>query len=105
MNTDKAKGHMSEKRSPEQLVEILGKLYAARRSAKGLLGDKFAEQMKVFQGFIRARQAKDNCEEMTASARIVAGLQKEKPGSEVTQMYVLAALVEMIEPSESSPSV
>lgn len=91
---------MSNKRTPEQLVEILGKLYSARRGAKGLLGDKFAEQMKVFQGFIRARMAQDNCDDMTAAARIVAGLQKEKPGSEVTQMYVLAALVEMVEPSE-----
>ena len=87
----------------EKLIGIMAKCYAARRGAKSLLGDKFATEMAEFQGYIRQRMARDKSTDLSATMSLLAELQAKAPDSGVTQMYVLAAFVEMVEPSTSHP--
>jgi hypothetical protein len=90
----------------EKRIRLAAKLYDARDAARSIYGETFATKITEFQGFVRAGMTKWKCGELESAMKLVAGLQRTHPfDSAGTQMLVLAACVEMIEPSVPDRSV
>lgn len=83
----------------ETRIQLAAKLYDAREVVRTLWGDNYATKIKQYQDFIRAEMAAKNCEELAATMNIVRDLQRDKPDSGMTQMVILAACVEILEPT------
>jgi hypothetical protein len=83
----------------EKQVKIAAKLYAARDAMRGFWRESYKAKMQENQGFIRAGMAKYKCDELAAKMKMVGVLQMKYPDSGMTQALLLAACVEMIEPS------
>jgi hypothetical protein len=82
----------------EQHVNIASKLYSARSSLRSLFPDVFAERCKEWQDVIKKVAAGKGLSEIQAMIDIMTKLE----GKEVAQMWVMAAYVEMVEPSHES---
>lgn len=82
----------------EQHVNIASKLYSARRSLRSLFPDVFAERCKGWQGVIKKVSEDKGLSEIQAMIDIMTRLE----GKEVAQMWVMAAYVEMVEPSDGN---
>lgn len=80
----------------EKHVEIAAKMYDARRVLKSLCPNKFAPHCKEWQDVIRKVSAGKGISEMEALVDILGKLKD----SAMSQMWVLASYVEMVEPSE-----
>jgi hypothetical protein len=83
----------------KNVMQIAAKLYDARDAMRGLWRDKYGEKIADYQRYIRAGMQKYGCDEMKATMKLVALLQEKEPDSGMQQALVLAAYVEMIEPS------
>jgi hypothetical protein len=84
-----------------QHMQIASRLYDARDGAKMILGEKYHERMDSLQEDIREFMGLRNCEALPATMAIVTELQRsDRRGSGVAQMMILAAYVEMVEPSK-----
>ncbi|CAB4211710.1 hypothetical protein UFOVP1419_9 [uncultured Caudovirales phage] len=79
----------------EQHVDIASKLYSARRSLRSLCPDVFVDRCKEWQEAINAVAASKGMTGLQAMIDIMTRLE----GREVAQMWVMAAYVEMVEPS------
>lgn len=79
----------------EQHVNIASKLYSARRSLRSLFPDVFAERCKEWQRAINKVAEDRSITDIQAMIHIMTNLE----GKEVAQMWVMAAYVEMVEPS------
>lgn len=78
----------------EQQVRIVAKLYEARKAAKFLLGDKYAEEMrKVGQVLTQLAESRKT------TVLAVAGTVAQSLTNPYEQLQVLAAAVELVEPS------
>lgn len=64
-----------------------------------LWGDGFTEKIAQFKGFIVSEMNKKNCNEVIAAMNIIRDLQRDMPDSGMSQLAILAACVECIEPS------
>jgi hypothetical protein len=82
----------------EQHVDIASKLYSARRSLRSLCPDVFAERCKEWQEAIKKVAESKGLSEIQAMIDIMTRLE----GKEVAQMWVMAAYVEMVEPSHAN---
>lgn len=83
--------------NPEQAINLTAKLYGARKAVKFLLGDKYPEEMATWRLAIEkvaaARKVKD------LQATILLSQEASKDGDGMLPLMVLAAYVEMTEPS------
>lgn len=79
----------------EQAVDIAGKLYSARRSLKSLFPSEYQERIAPWQEVIRRVMADKGLSELKALIDILGNMQ----GHEISQLWVMAAVVEMLEPS------
>lgn len=79
----------------EQIVDIMSKLYSCRRSLSYLFADTFIERITPWQDVVRKVMAGKQLGAIPAMIEIVGKLE----GNEVAQMWVMAAVVEMLEPS------
>lgn len=79
----------------EQHVNIASKLYSARRSLRSLCPDVFAVRCKEWQEVIKKVQESKGLSDIQAMIDIMTKLE----GKEIAQMWVMAAYVEMVEPS------
>jgi len=84
----------------EQQVKLAAKMYEMRDTARRLLGERYAETMAAYQGHIRAAMAKYGCAELGAAKHLLECLQLDVPDSGTSQMFVVAAMVEMVEGSK-----
>ena len=89
----------SEAMTPARLDELIAELYDMRDAAKRVLGDSYVARMAVLRGFISVVQRRDDCDELTAAATIAKGTQ----ANAWQNIFIMAAAVEMIEPSALSP--
>lgn len=85
--------------STETAVRIAAKLYEIRDIRKKLMGDKWPADFAEFSGYVRSGMQKFACDELDAAKRIVEELQVRFLDSGGDQMGILAAAVEMMEPS------
>lgn len=83
----------------EREVKLAASLYECRDSMRVWWGDAYAERIKERRKLIEAQMADDKSESVLDAALTIA---KTMPGG-VSVMMVLAAAVEMIEPSEGEP--
>ena len=81
----------------EQHVGIASKLYSARSSLRSLWPDIFAERCKKWQGVIEKVSVAKGLSDIQAMIDIMNNLD----GKEIAQMWVMAAYVEMVEPSHA----
>lgn len=86
---------------PESTIKLAAKLYEARNTMKALHGEGYPALIKQFQGFIKSEMDQKKCSELEAATNIVKDLQLNRPESGMTQVLILAAVTELIEPSES----
>jgi hypothetical protein len=80
-------------------IQLAAKFYEARDSAKGIFGDEWPAKFAEYSGYIKVAMTKTGLDEMQATLGIMKRLQANHAGA-LAQMLVLAACVEMIEPSE-----
>lgn len=86
------------------VVQISAKLLDAHECAKKIFGDGFERQMKTFRPFVQAEMQGKKCSVLAAVTNIVSDLQKNCPGSGMSQVLILAAGVEILESEESGKS-
>lgn len=79
----------------EQAIKLAAKLYEMRDGAKQLLGDRYPARMAEFRKAIEMVQAKKNLDALKAAMDICQHVDGD--GFEV--IFVMAAALEMIEPS------
>lgn len=84
----------------EQQVKLAAKMYDLRDASRRLLGDRYAETMATYKGHVRAAMTQYGCDEMGAAKKILELLQRDVPDSGMSQMHVVAAMVEMVEGSK-----
>lgn len=82
----------------EQIISMAAKMYEARTTMRRLLGAKYTERMAECQKFITAVMERDGVNETSAAIRLAKELTDD--GHTVLGVQMLAAAVEMIEPSE-----
>lgn len=82
------------------VIQMAAQLYDARDRIRRFWRGRYAEKIAQGQKHIRAHMERHDCDELKATMQIVDWLQKEDADSGMTQALILAAYVEMIEPSE-----
>lgn len=81
-------------------VQIAAKLYDARDTMRLFWGDHYLAKVNEWKHYIEQAAVKWQCSEMDALMRLVKLLQEKDPASGMTQALLLAAYVEMVEPSK-----
>lgn len=82
----------------EQQIRIAAKMYECRDTLKRLTGDKFRERITEYQGFLRTAMQRYECDEIKAAMHLCHD--ERIRDSAITQMWLIAAAVELLEPSE-----
>ena len=83
----------------EQQIKMAAKLYQCRDSAKKLYGADYQSKIADYKRYIQACMIKHNYkDEITAAMRLITDC-KDLDGSGIGTMNILAACVELIEPS------
>lgn len=80
-------------------VQIAAKLYECRDAARNILGGRYAEKMDEYGGAVRS-VATERCCGVLEAGKMLA----EATGDGMTAILVLAATVEIIEPSNAKVS-
>ena len=85
-------------------VQMAAKLYEARDAVKFLYDHKdpakYQQVIEEHQGFIRMMMEKEKCGEVAAATKLCRMVQEKYPsGGEITQLCLMAACVEIVEPS------
>jgi hypothetical protein len=78
------------------VVQIAAKLYECRDAARTILGDKYQERMREYGDSIRSVAAAKECSELEAGKMLA-----DAGGGGVATVLMLAATVEIIEPSNA----
>ena len=81
----------------ESKIRLAAKLYEARETAKTLLGDKYAERMK--EGADLLKQAEQETGKNPIAIATFLAKKCEEEGRPFGAVAILAAAVEMLEPS------
>ena len=79
-------------------VQMAAQLYSIRDSVRGLMGDNYHARMAELGGMLQRIAEKHGCSELSAARRIAA----DEDASSFDAMAVLAAAVELIEPSANT---
>lgn len=77
-------------------VQLAAKLYDCRDTVKRLLQDDYHKQMQEYGEVVRKVAAAEKCSDLEAGTRVA-----KSAGDGMTAVFVLAATVELIEPSGS----
>lgn len=85
----------------EKLVKIAARLYECRDTAKQLLGDKYLERMKLYGEWIRKVSESRKIDDLAAAKEIINTIGTEDG---MVVMHIIAAAVELIEPSTEAIS-
>lgn len=80
----------------ERAVGVAAKMYDARRTLKSLCPEKYFERCREWQDVIKKIAADNNWSELETVIDILGRLKHE---SGMSVLWVLAAYVEMVEPS------
>jgi hypothetical protein len=80
----------------EQQIKIAAKLYKCRDTAKWFWGVRYREKIEEGQQLIRAAMKRYQTDEMKAAIELGQHLE----GNGMAIMIIMAALVEMLEPSK-----
>lgn len=88
----------AERIPAELAIRISADLYRAREAARRALGDRYAETMHAVAAHIRAEMPEHQGSELKAAMAIA----KRQVGGGLDQRLVLAAAVEMLEPSPTT---
>lgn len=81
----------------EQAVKTTARLYECRDTARRPLGDKYHERMDEYARIVRAVAKRDNCNDIFAVATVI----KETAAQGMDVLMMIAAVVEMTEPSNA----
>lgn len=84
--------------SAERAVRITAGMYETRRVARAILGQRFRTTMLRCGDMIKKLAGDAGISETSAAIHIAKNV--EAAGHAMTAVYVIAALVELIEPSE-----
>lgn len=84
----------------EAQVNIAAKLYEARRVLRRLMPDEYAERIKTWMEMVATRTAGGDY--LRTGMTMMQALQ-DRQGDGMAQLYLLAAVVELIEPDEQTP--
>jgi len=90
---------MKQRSEPARTVQIAAKLYEMRDGAKLVLGDRYGEEMRRLRVVIEAVQKRHGISSIAAGTKICSLAPVVSDGLEV--ICIMAAAVEMIEPSEA----
>jgi len=82
----------------EQKIKIAAKLYECRDTAKRFFSEKYAERLNPYIHIIKEVMKANQLDELEAILRISKTKTYQEDG--MVQMIFLAAVVELIEPSE-----
>lgn len=77
-------------------IQMAAKLYECRDAARNILGGRYAEKMREYGDAVRAMAAEQGCGELEAGTRLA-----KATGDGMAAVLVLAATVEIIEPSNA----
>jgi len=84
----------------ESQVKLAAKVYEMRDTSRRLLGERYADSIEHYGKYIQAAMQKYGCDALAATKQILEQLQRDVPDSGMTQMQLVAALVEMVERSK-----
>ena len=79
-------------------VQMAAQLYSIRDSVRRLMGDNYHPRMAQLGELLQRIAAKHGCSELSAARRIAA----DEEASSFDAMAILAAAVELIEPSANA---
>ncbi len=88
----------------ESRVKLAAKMYDMRDTSRRLLGERYADVMDEYGRHIQAAMKKYGCGEVDAAQKILVLLQRDCQDSEMSQMQLVAALVEMVERPKTTAS-
>lgn len=87
---------------PEKAVQLTASLYQARKVARSTLGDRYADKMREYGAAIDTVARLKKIERLAAA--ILMAKQSTADGNGLTSLFVMAAAVELIEPSAETPA-
>lgn len=82
----------------EKHVEIASKMYSARKSLRYLCPDVFVDRCREWQDVIKKVAEGKGLSDLEAVIHLLQCMK----GKEVTQIWIMAAYVEMVEPSHAN---
>lgn len=83
----------------QRAVQLAARMYEIRDTVRVLLGDHFQEQLQPCVELIRDIAKSYGCSELEATQRLVANLTEQGPDTAHQRLRLVAAYVEMVEPS------
>ena len=89
---------MNRRSEPSRPVKITMKLYEMRNRAKLLLGERYGEEMRHLRRVIEVVQSEHGGSPLSAATKICQALASITDGLDI--VIIMAAALEMIEPSE-----
>lgn len=83
-------------------IQFAGKLLDTRDTMRRFYGERFAERCEFYGKFIQTEAEQRGCDLLTATLTIAQRATKAFPDMPMTVALIVAAGVEMIEPSEDA---
>ena len=83
----------------KNVIQLTAELFDARETMQRLFGDQYEAKIADYKVYINARMEQQSEQVLPAAMVLVKLLQDKIPNSGIDQALVLAACVEMIEPS------
>ncbi|MCF0059903.1 hypothetical protein MUK70_11690 [Dyadobacter chenwenxiniae] len=84
----------------EQHVNIAAKMYKARSSMKSLFGESYPDKVKVYMDIVKAVSKREGVGEIESAIKLIKDAnEKHQDYSGILGVWILAATVELIEPS------
>ena len=93
---------MNQRSKPTRPVLIVAKLYEMRNRARLLMGERYGEEMRRLRRVIEVVQNEHGGSPLSAATKICQVVASITDGLDV--VIIMAAAVEMIEPSEEEGS-
>ena len=84
----------------QEHVKLAAKLYSARDSVKFLYGEQYLEKIKPIMAKINSLTNGDKSKVLKTVVKLIQAIAANHEDSGTMQMMVLAAAVEILEPSE-----
>jgi hypothetical protein len=84
----------------EQQISLAAKLYEARAALRFLWGDRYAEELAPWKEMLGKIRIDRQLDTLPAAFLMISELDKKHLGNSSSRLAVLAAAVELIEPTE-----
>lgn len=90
----------------EKEITIAAKLYDARRTVRRFHREKWREKLEPARELVQRYMDRKECDALIAATRICQHIQRTYPGQYGhDQLLIMAAAVEIIEPTEDTQNV